>query len=73
MYDIQKYTCVPNNHETDVMDSEKIKNLDDILNTENDKTNSKLFERMSFEIIKYYVTPNNSSKGTLNLMQSKLQ
>ena len=71
MYDIQKYSCVPNNYETEVMDSTRIKNLDDILNTENNKQDNDLFERMSFEIIKYYVTPNNSSLGTLNLMESK--
>ena len=71
MYDIQKYSCIPNNYETEVMDSTKIKNLDDILNTENNQQDYDLFERMSFEIIKYYVTPDNSSLGTLNLMQSK--
>ena len=71
MYDIQKYSCVPINYETEVMDSTKIKNLDDILNTENNQQDYDLFERMSFEIIKYYVTPDNSSLGTLNLMQSK--
>lgn len=71
MYDIQKYSCVPTNHETAVMDPTKIKNLDDILNIENNQQDNDLFERMSFEIIKYYVTPDDSSKDTLNLLQSK--
>ena len=72
MYDIQKFLCVPGDIEKNIFNFDDVTHPTILTDKENEKIGSLIYERLSFEIVKYYNSPDDSSLNTLNIMESKI-